>query len=80
MPKSPRDQFFEYLVEIDAIYAEYFRNRQDDIHSIIQCYGPFNEGKLLYFAYAELDPYIQRIVTEKHRELFGIKSSVETIA
>ncbi|HMH32247.1 MAG TPA: hypothetical protein VK543_04410 [Puia sp.] len=80
MSASSHYQFFEYLVEIDSIYCEYFKNRQDHIHSIIQCFGVFRSGKLLYFSSSNLDPYIQRIVRERFKELFGEQSEIETVA
>ena len=80
MSMSLHDKFFQYLVEIDSIYCEYFKNRRDHIHSIVQCFGPFRSGKLLYFSSSNLDPYIQRIVTERFRELFGEQSEIETVA
>ena len=80
MSISSQHKFFEYLVEIDAIYCEYFKNRHDHIHSIVQCFGPFRSGKLLYFSSSNLDPFIQRIVTERFRELFGEQAEIETVA
>ena len=79
MSEHEQERFFEYLVEIDSLYSEYFRNRRDHIKSIVQCFGPFNDGRLLYFSSSNLDPYIQRIVTEKHEELFGSHSVVKIV-
>ena len=75
---NKREEFSNFLTDIDRMFAEYFSTKPESANTIRKCFATHNDIKLVYNKYADLKKDIYDEVVSKHKEIYGSEAFVVT--